>query len=46
MRNDGGNLVDADLGWFDENSFDAPMLTESMDFGPMMGDVVPRDGLA
>ena len=45
MRNDEGNLVDADLGWLDENSFDATRLTESMDFGPMMGDVVPRDGL-
>jgi hypothetical protein len=26
MRNDEGNLVDADLSWFDENSFDATML--------------------
>ena len=29
MRNDEGNLVDADLSWFDGNSFDATMLTES-----------------
>ena len=46
MRNDEELTLIAAIDWFDESSFAADAVQlESMDFGPLLGDVVPRDGL-
>ena len=38
--------MNASVSWFDETAFDAGSLqVESLDFGLLTGDVVPRDGL-
>ena len=46
MRNDEELLVDADVSWVDETAFNAVMLTESIDFGPMMGDMAHGTGFS
>ena len=46
MRNDDELTLIAAIDWFDESSFAADAVQlESMDFGALLGDVVPRDGL-
>ena len=46
MRSDDELTLSASIDWFDDSSFAADaVLLESMDFGAMLGDVVPRDGL-
>ena len=45
MRNDDELTLSASIDWFDESSFAADAVQlESMDFGALLGDVVPRDG--
>ena len=46
MDADDVDAMNASVSWFDENSFDAEGLqVQSLDFGLLTGDVVPRDGL-
>ena len=46
MDADDVNAMNASVSWFDETAFDAESLqVESLDFGLLTGDVVPRDGL-
>ena len=46
MRTDDELTLSASIDWFDESSFAADAVQlESMDFGALLGDVVPRDGL-
>ena len=46
MDGDEVNSLDASIAWFDATAFDAECLpVESLDFGLLTGDVVPRDGM-
>ena len=46
MDADDVNSLNASVSWFDETAFSAESLqVESLDFGLLTGDVVPRDGL-
>ena len=46
MHRDDVDSLDTSIAWFDANSFDADCLpVESLDFGLLSGDVVPRDGM-
>ena len=46
MDADDVNAMNASVSWFDETAFSAESLqVESLDFGLLTGDVVPRDGL-
>jgi hypothetical protein len=46
MDSDEVNTLNASIAWFDATAFDAECLpVESLDFGLLNGDVVPRDGI-
>ena len=46
MDGDEVDSLDASIAWFDATAFDADCLpVESLDFGLLTGDVVPRDGM-
>ena len=46
MDSDEVNTLNASIAWFDATAFDAECLpVESLDFGLLNGDVVPRDGM-
>ena len=46
MEDDDVDLMTASIAWLDNTAFAAQDLhVESMDFGLLTGDVVPRDGL-
>jgi hypothetical protein len=46
LRNDDELTLSASIDWFGESSFAVDAVqVESLDFGALLGDVVPRDGL-
>ena len=46
MDGDEVDSLNASIVWFDATAFDADcLLVESLDFGLLTGDVVPRDGM-